>query len=441
MTDKKQAEAERDADASGGGRLWRSPGFLKLWAGQTVSDFGSLVTAVALPFAAVLVLRASPFQMALLRLSGLIPALVMALVAGVWVDRLRRRPILIGADLGRALLLGSIPAAAAAGVLTIEHLYAVVFLAAIMGIFFDVAYRSYLPSIVRAEDLVEANSKLSATSSMAEVAAFSIAGWLVQVLTAPVTILIDAVSFLISALSLSLIRESEAAVRPRESRAGMGREIAEGAQVVLRDPVLRALTISAAISAFSGALFGTQYALYALDELGFKPGMLGVIYAIGGISSLLGALAAGRVVSRLGAGRSMALGIAVVGVGELMLPIARGASVSAAALMIAQQLSDGGFVIYAINQTSIKQAIAPAAVLGRVNASLRFAILASAIGGTLVSGLTGQAFGLRATMTAGGLGTILAAWWLLRSAEVRAIADPGALVPIFVEAQAASIAE
>ena len=256
---------------------------------------------------------------------------------------------------------------------------------------------------------------LAATSAVAEVGAFSLAGWLVQILTAPITILIDAISFLVSALSIALIQEPEPAVEIRRARAGVRREIVEGGRAVMRDPILRALAIAAAISSFSSALFGTQYSLYALDVLGFKPGVLGVIYGVGGVSSLLGALVARRIVNRIGVGRAMVLGMAMFGVGELMLPIAHGATVTAAALMVVQQLSDGWFVIYEINHTSLKQAIAPAAILGRVNASFRFVIIACALAGTVVSGIAGEAFGLRPTIAAGALGTLVAALWLLRS--------------------------
>lgn len=175
------------ADASSARRspLKRNPDFLKLWSGSTISEFGSLVTAVALPFAAILALGASPFQMALLRASDIVPALIMALVAGVWVDRLKRRPILVVTDLGRAILLATIPAAAFAHLLTMAQLYAVTLLAAVLGIFFEVAYRSYLPSIVALNDLAEANSKLSASASVAEVGAFSLAGWMVRYAAKP----------------------------------------------------------------------------------------------------------------------------------------------------------------------------------------------------------------------------------------------------------------
>ncbi|MGH7781242.1 MAG: MFS transporter [Candidatus Binataceae bacterium] len=206
-------------------RLWRNSDFLKLWTGSTISVFGSLVTVVALPFAAILTLGASPFQMALLRASDIVPALIMALVAGVWVDRLKRRPILIITDLGRAILLATIPAAAFAHVLGMAQLYAVTLLAAILGIFFEVAYRSYLPSIVERAELAEANSKLGASASVAEVGAFSLAGWMVQALSAPIAILIDAISFLFSAAFVWRIRAVEPVPRTEASRESIRREV------------------------------------------------------------------------------------------------------------------------------------------------------------------------------------------------------------------------
>ncbi|MBI2760720.1 MAG: MFS transporter, partial [Chloroflexi bacterium] len=179
--------------------LWRSPDFLKLWAGETVSVFGSFIGGTALQFTAVLTLHATPLEMALLVAMSQAPALVAGLMAGVWIDRLRRRPILIAADVGRALLLVSIPLSYAAGVLRIEQLYTVAFLTGILTIFFDVAYQSYLPSLVKREELVEGNSRLSGSASAAEFSGFSLAGWMVQVLGGPIAILIDALSFVWSA--------------------------------------------------------------------------------------------------------------------------------------------------------------------------------------------------------------------------------------------------
>ncbi len=395
-------------------RLWRNADFLKLWTGETVSDFGSLVSTVAIPFAAILTLDAAPFQMALLRSAGIVAGILTVLFVGVWVDRVRRRPIMIAADLGQATLLATIPVAWLAGVLKMGHLYAVTFAAGLLSSFFDVAYRSYLPSIVERGDLVEANSKLSASSSVAEVGAFGIAGWLVQWLTAPFAILIDAGSFAFSALCVMNIRRPEPAPIAAVRRAPITREIAEGARFVWEHPTLRALLLSAAATSFSFAVTSIVYLLFVVNTLGFKPGLLGMIFSVGGLSSLGGALLATRASRRFGAGRSMVCGLLIWGVGSILVPIAHGATLLAGALLVAQQLiGDGGATNYFINATSLRQMIAPPEILGRVSASLRFIGLVSALAGSIAGGVAGQLLGLRFALIIGACGPFVAAAALL----------------------------
>jgi MFS family permease len=172
--------------------LWREPDFLKLWAGQAVSQMGSWITLVGLPMTAALLLKASPLQMGILSGAGAAAILLFGLFAGVWADRLRRRPILIWADLGRAAVLGTVPLAALAGRLTMSHLYVVAAASAILTVFFDVSYRTYLPSLVSPEDLLEGNSKLTLSESIAGVVGPGLTGVLIQALTAPIAILFDA---------------------------------------------------------------------------------------------------------------------------------------------------------------------------------------------------------------------------------------------------------
>jgi len=194
--------------------LWRHADFMRLWTGQTISGFGSLIGATAIAFTAILVLHATPFQLGILAAVRLAPGFLTGLIAGAWVDRLRRRPILICADIGRGLLLATIPLAAILQRLHIEQLYIVTFFVGILSTFFDVAYESYLPSLIGRDQLIEGNSKLSASASAAEFGGLAVAGWLVQLFTAPLTILIDAVSFAVSAISISLVRTPEQAVPP-----------------------------------------------------------------------------------------------------------------------------------------------------------------------------------------------------------------------------------
>ncbi|MBI4640198.1 MAG: MFS transporter, partial [Candidatus Tectomicrobia bacterium] len=255
--------------------LLHHPGFMKLWIGQTISQFGSKITRTALPLTAVLVLEATPVQMGLLAALGSAPVLVVGLLAGVWVDRLRRRPILIAADLGRAVLLGLIPVSALLGLLRIEQLYIAALLVGILTVFFDVAYQSFLPSLVDREQIVEGNSKLGVSDSVTEIGGPALAGGLIQLVSAPITILLDAFSFLFSALFVGLIDISEPLPTPSEQRKSVWRDVVEGLRVVLGNPLLRAIAGSSSTFNFFGGFFGALYGLYAIRELGIEPAILG----------------------------------------------------------------------------------------------------------------------------------------------------------------------
>src|SRR4051795_11266543 len=222
--------------------LWRHGDFMKLWLGQTVSELGSVVTRTAVPLVALLVLGAGPFEMALLVVSASLAVLLVGFFAGAWVDRLRRRPLLIWADVLRAVLLFSIPAAYLAGALRIEQLYVVVFVEGCLGAFFDAAYPAYVPSLIGVDRVIDGNSKLATSSSLAEIGGPGLAGGLVQLIGAPFAILVDAISFAVSAVSLLLIRTPEPARPPRTDVTPIGREIVEGLRTLLGNAVLLPLT-------------------------------------------------------------------------------------------------------------------------------------------------------------------------------------------------------
>jgi MFS family permease len=407
--------------------LWRHPDFLKLWTAMTISDFGSMVSGTALSFTAILWLKATPIQLGLLSVANLLPKFMAGLAAGVWVDRVRRRPMMIAADLGRALLLGTIPAAALLHMLRIEQLYVVIFLTGLLTLFFDVADRSYLPSLISREALVEGNSKLTATSSAAEFGAFSIAGWLVQWLTGPIAVLIDSLSFLVSALFLGMIAAPELAPTAHAARQGMKRELLEGLSLVRGNRLLRALAASTLLLGLSGGAIGAVIVAFMVRDLGFKPGVLGMIFAVGGVTSLGGALAAEPTARRLGTGRTLVLGLLFSGLGVLLVPLAHGATLLAGVLLVAQQMiTDPAHTLYDINQVSLRQSITPDRFLGRVNASLEFAGIGATLLGALAGGLLGEKIGLRSTLFAGTAGTFLAALCLRFSPVWRVKASPPA---------------
>jgi MFS family permease len=289
--------------------LWRNTDFLKLWSAQTVSVTGSMLGALQLT--AVLTLDPGPSQMALVTASGLVPSVVLGLAIGAWVDRLPRRPMLFATDLGRMALLGSIPVAWALDVLSFPQLYLIAFFHGLLTIFFDVAYRSYLPALVSSNQLVDANSKLSASASAAEVGAFSFGGWIAQLSSAVTVAAVDSATFLVSALLLARVRRREDAPgRTAESRS-VRREIVEGLRLVVKHRLLRAIVVSRAAVGIGGGIVGTLIVLFGIDTLGFAPGVLGSIFAIGGVSSILGALGVARLTRIYGLGRTLTIGFLV----------------------------------------------------------------------------------------------------------------------------------
>ena len=404
------------------GGLWRHPEFVKLWAGQTISLFGSEISQLAIPLTAALVLNASPAQMGLLAAFEFAPFLLLSLLAGVWVDRLPRRPILIVADIGRALLLGSIPLAAIAGALRIEQLYLVGILTGALTVFFDVADQSYLPVLVSREHLVEGNSKLEMSRSVAQITGPGVAGVLVQLFTAPLAVAVDAASFLASVLFLLFIRAPEPPpVRHADAPNSIWGELREGLAVVLGNPLLRSIAgCTGTSNLFSNAMFAV-YVLYLTRELNIPPALLGLILAAAGPGALLGALIAGRVAARFGLGTTIIASSLIGATANLLVPLASGPIVVIAGMLMLSQLISGTTnPVYNINQVSLRQAITPDRVQGRMNASMRFLVWGTIPIGALLGGGLGEAFGLRPTLLAMAACGLLAPLWIAFS-PVRAL--------------------
>jgi predicted MFS family arabinose efflux permease len=403
--------------------LWREPDFLKLLTGQTISKFGSHISGVALPLTALLVLSATPVQMGILVALEGAPVLLVGLFVGVWVDRLRRRPILIACDLGRALLLGSIPLAAALGVLRVEQLYLVAALAGILTVFFDIANQSYLPALVERERLVEANSRLGSSDSLAEITGPALGGGLVQLLSAPFAIIIDALSFLSSALCVGAIHKPEAPPAPSTERQNVWREIAAGMGLVARQPVLRALAGGMCTFEFFGGFFGTLYTLYAVRDLGMPPALVGVLIGLGGVGALLGSFVVGRVVRRLGVGRALIGAMIFAAALQLLVPLARG-PLALAVLMMAmpQVIGDVGWAVFLIGEVSLRQSVIPDRLLGRANASMQFFTRGVSPLGALLGGALGALIGARLTLSIAVCGILLGSLWLIFS-PIRTLRD------------------
>lgn len=403
--------------------LWKSSDFITLWLGQTVSQFGSGITGIALPLTAVLVLAATPTQMGILGAVDGIAVLVIGLLAGVWVDRVRRRSLLIAADLGRAFVLSTIPLAALLGVLRIGQLYVVAALAGMLTVVFNVAYSAFLPSLIPRESLVEANSKLAMSDSLAETGGPAVAGPLVQLISAPFALFFDALSFLFSACCLGLIHTPEPPPAVLKQGKSIWSDLVEGLRMVLKNPLLRALAGSAATFSLFGNFIGALYALYVIRQVSAPPIFLGFLVATGGVSALVGALMAERVVRRFGLGMTVGLGLFMYGVTGLLIPLASGSVALALSLLFLSQLiGDASVSIYFIAEVSLRQSLVPVNMLGRTNASMQFLSQGIAPLGALLAGILGGMIGLRFTILIGVLGVMLAGTWLLLS-PVRKVAQ------------------
>jgi predicted MFS family arabinose efflux permease len=405
--------------------LWRNRNFVRLWIGQTVSQLGSRITREGLPFTAIKVLNAKPEQMGLLYgVSGAV-VLLFGLSAGVWGDRLKRRPILIVTDLGRAALLCLVPLAAFWHVLSMSQLYAIGALTSVLTVFFDVAYQSYLPSLVSGEQLVEGNAQLMLSSTVAEIAGPSLTGVLVQLITAPIAILLDALSFVFSALMVWGIRAPEEKPEPpRSGSESVWKETTAGLQFMAGNPILRSLALRDMTAYFFFGFLGSLYVLYAIDYLKMTPAQLGVTIAVGGVGGVIGSALSTRIVRRLGLGPTFVVTGLIHGLMAMLIPAAHPpASFAIAMLMTGQLFGDSAFAVYSINELSVRQTAAPAAVLGRVNAAMQLATRGIYPIGALLGGYLAGTFGVRFVLAVAAVGIILSTLWLVNQPLLSLKAD------------------
>jgi MFS family permease len=379
------------------GALWRDAEFLKLWAAQAISQLGTQVTLLALPLAAILVLDATATEVALLGAVEVLPFLLFTLPAGVWVDRLPRRPILVVADLARAVALASIPLAYALDALTLPHLYVVAFTAGVLSVFFDVSYLAYLPSLVDRSRLGDANSKLEATRSAAQVAGPGTAGGLVGAFTAPVAILVDAASYLLSAVFLWRIRRQDRREPDASPRGKLWPELREGLSYVLGHRYLRPLTlVTGSWNLFASVGFGISL-VYFVRPLGLSPEVVGVLLTVGGCGSVAGALLAGRAAARFGIGPTMVWPGILASVMFVFVPLAPRENPE---LFIVASVLLGTFfgMLFNVTQLTFRQAITPERLQGRMNAVVRLMYWGPQPAGLALGGVLAAAIGLRPTL-------------------------------------------
>jgi MFS family permease len=395
--------------------LLRQPEFLKLWSAQAISQLGDQVTLLALPLVAVLTLDASAAQMGLLTAAELMPHLLFSLFAGVWIERRsHRRKLMIAADIARAGLLVSVPLAAAFDVLTFPQLYAVAFAVGSFAVLFDISWATLFPAVVPRRDLVDASSKLSLSRSLSFVVGPSLAGFLVQAVTAPVTLLLDAFSFIGSALFLGRIRTPEPS--PERDGNGVLRSLRDGMRFVLRDDLIRAdLGCAATVNLFN-FVFAAIFILYATRELGVAPGTLGIALGLGAIGGILGALVAPPLERAIGIGPSVVLGSVLFPAPLILVPIASGSELTIGVMLgTAEFFSAVGVMIFDVSAASMLFLRTPDRIRARTAGTFRFVNYGIRPIGALLGGALGTAIGLQTTLWIGVLGALLGVVWLVFS--------------------------
>src|SRR5215468_835908 len=401
--------------------LWRHREFRKFWAGAAISEVGSQVTLLAVPLIAALTLQATPWQMGLLSAAGGVPILLVGLFAGVWVDRV--------------LLL--IPLAAVAGLLRIEILYAVLLLTGALTVLFDVASMSMLPSLVASDRIVEANSKLQSTAAAAQVAGPGVGGVLVSLMTAPFALLADALSFLIAAAFIAGTRVSETAPDTRTGGAGVLGEITEGFRAVIHDRILLALAGASATTILFGRMFMAVYVLYMTRDLGLSAMGIGLVFATGGVGSFAGSVVAQPLARRFGPGPTMIGAQVAFGLTGMMVPVAVLVPSWALAMIVASEFAQWmAILIYWVVAISVRQAIVPDRVLGRVSATMRFLAGGANSIGAVIGGALGGVIGVPLTLVVASFGMLLGFLWPLLS-PVRGLSS----MPAMAHSTPASTAE
>ncbi|MCZ2831106.1 MFS transporter [Modestobacter sp. VKM Ac-2986] len=388
--------------------LLRHRDFRHLWAAETISQVGTQVTMLALPVIAVTLLDATPLQMGVLTALETAAFLLVGLPAGAWVDRWRRKRVLVTADLVRAAVLATLPVAYLTDLLGLGQLFVVAAVTGTATVFFDVAYQSYLPALVDPDQLVDGNGKLEASRAVAHVAGPGATGVLLRVLGAPLLIVVDAVSFLLSALFIGRIDRPDV-VPDRAARRPLRTEIAEGLSFVVRHPLLRRIVACTGTANLFGAMTNALLVLYVIRTLGLSEATLGLVFSLGAVGGLLGAATAARFARRVGEGRSIPLSAVVFAAAGAFVPLA---AVGAPVVL----LTTGWFVlswstvVYNVTQVSFRQRLCPPGLLGRMNASVRFIVYGGMPLGGLLGGVLGSWLGVLPALwiaTAGGLAACL----------------------------------
>lgn len=394
--------------AATGPTLWRHGGFLRLWIGETLSQFGEQFGNLAIPVIAVTVLGASSFEVGLLKTAETLAFLVIGLPAGAWIDRWIKRKVMLRADLIRAVLLAAIPILWFTRVLAFWELLIVATAVGVCSVFFDVSYQSFIPNLVRNDQIGEANSKLETSAQVARIAGPAAAGGLLALLVAPLLLGVTALTYLFSFLTLSTIRDTEVA-KPIEDRRPLPVEIKEGLVWVFRQPLLVRIVLCTSIGNLLSALAMTMMPILVLRELGLSPAVYGLIGSAGAVGGLLGASLSGRIQGWIGEGHAIPVAQLVYAASLLLMPLAAFfPSVAVLLLIVGEFFLSFAVLVYNIAQVSFRQRICPPPLLGRMNASIRFIVWGVLPIGGLAAGLLSTAIGVVPTIVIGGVGALLA---------------------------------
>ncbi len=411
-----------------GGELWKHPDFMRLWSAQAVSAFGARITREGLPLAAVMTLDATPAQLGVLAALSMGPGLVVGLLAGGFVDRRRRRTLLIGADLVRFALLMTVPVAAWLHLLTIEQLFVVAGLVGAASVLFDLADNAFLPSLIERDQLMEGNSKLGVTDSVAEIGGPALAGVLFQLLTAPFAIAVNAGTYLVSALLLGGIRVREATEAPADDEVRhWGSDLTFGWRAIMAQPLVRPLLFMTTVQSLFFSFFGGLYALWAIRHLGLSPAALGVTIAVGGVGALLGAVLASRATRALGIGPAIIVCGLISAASAFLIPLAPAHPLWGMAFLMGAQLIGDAFGVAAIiPATTLQQTVIDQRALGRVGAIFHVARGGLAVLGALLGGWLASVIGTREALliacAGGAVGPLIALASPLRS--LRTVSPP-----------------
>ena len=380
--------------------------------GQTVSLFGDQVSLLAIPLLAALELHADAAQMGLLTAAALVPNLLFSIHLGAWADRRpRRRELLIGADVGRALLLLTIPLAWALGVLSLAQLYVVAFAAGSLGVVFSVAYDIVFVALLERKDYIEGNSLINGSRAASIIAGNSVAGLLVQALTAPIALLLDALSYLGSALFIG----RAGAVESSPAREGGGGSLVAGGRFIARTPLIRAALLASATLNLFNTGFYALLVLYATKDLGMSAGALGLALAIGGIGSLLGALVVRRLSREIGLGPALVFGFVLTPAPLLLVPLAAGTSMPVLLLAVAEFFNGMGVMVLDVGLGALYAALVPDQLRARVSGAFLLVNYGVRPIGALAGGLLAAAVGLHVTMWVTAVGALAGVLWLLPS--------------------------